>query len=57
MPYKTLYWADAPVSDQRLIEAHRAIYLKRFSPEKFARYVRIPREPNAKPLPQVAWNE
>ena len=57
VPYKTLYWADAPVSDQRLIEAHRAIYLKRFSPEKFARYVRIPREPNAKPLPQVAWNE
>ena len=24
--YKTLYWADAPVSDERLMEEHRFIY-------------------------------
>ena len=57
VPYKTLYWAEQPVADQRLMEAHRDIYLKRFSPDKYARYVRIPRAPGAKPLPKVAWNE
>ena len=57
VPYKTLYWAEQPIADQRLMEAHRDIYLKRFSLEKYARYVRIPREPGAQPLPKVAWNE
>ena len=57
VPYKTLYWAEQPMADQRLMEAHRDIYLKRFSPDKYARYVRIPRAPGAKPLPKVAWNE
>lgn len=57
VPYKTLYWSDEPLPDQRVMEAHRAIYLSRFSPEKYAKYVRIPRQPDAEPLPKVAWNE
>ena len=48
---------DEPLPDQRVMEAHRAIYLSRFSPEKYAKYVRIPRQPDAEPLPKVAWNE
>ncbi len=57
VPYKTLYWAEQELPDQQLMEAHRNIYLSRFSPEKFARYVRIPRQPEEDPLPRVAWNE
>mgnify|MGYP000694791919 CR=1 FL=1 len=36
VPYKTLYWSDEPLPDQQVMEAHRAIYLSRFSPEKYA---------------------
>ena len=57
VPYKTLYWADGPIPDQQLIDAHRAIYLSRFSPDKYTRYIRIPREPDAEPMPKVDWNE
>ena len=57
VPYKTLYWSDEPLPDQQVMEAHRAIYLSRFSPEKYAKYVRIPRQPDAEPLSKVAWNE
>ena len=55
--YKTLYWADAPVDDQELMEQHRFIYQNRFSPDKFARYVQIPRDPHAAPASLVPWNE
>ena len=34
VPYKTLYWAEQPMADRRLMEAHRHIYLKRFSPDE-----------------------
>lgn len=57
VPYKTLYWAAGPIPDQQLIDAHRAIYLSRFSPDKYTRYIRIPREPDAEPMPKVDWNE
>ena len=55
--YKTLYWADAPVSDERLMEEHRFIYQSQFSPERYARYVQIPRDPLAGPPCQVPWDE
>ncbi len=57
VPYKTLYWAPEPIPDETLIEAHRFIYQSRFSPEKYERYVRIPRDGAAEPLPRVEWNE
>ena len=55
--YKTLYWAEAPLPDGELADQHRFFYQSRFSPEKYARYVRIPRDPAAGPIPQVPWAE
>lgn len=55
--YKTLYWADGKVADEVLMYEHRFIYQNRFSPQKYTRYVRIPRDPLAGPIPQVPWDE
>ncbi len=55
--YKTLYWSAAEVPDQALIDEHRFIYQSRFSSEKYARFVRIPRDPNAGPVPLEPWIE
>ncbi|WP_295581793.1 GNAT family N-acetyltransferase [uncultured Oscillibacter sp.] len=55
--YKTLYWAEGPIPDETLMAEHRFIYQNRFSPEKYARYVRIPLAPGASPMAQVPWNE
>lgn len=55
--YRTLYWADAPVSDEELSIQHRFIYVSRFGEEKYAKYVRIPCPAGAEPMPQVPWNE
>ena len=55
--YKTLYWAEEPVDDKRLMEEHQFIYRNRFSPAKYARYVHIPRDPAAPPISQVPWDE
>lgn len=57
VPYKTIYWAPEPIPDKTLMEAHRFIYQSRFSPEKYERYVCIPRDEAAEPLPRVEWNE
>ena len=55
--YKTLYLSAEPVPDRRLMEENRFIYQSCFSREKYARYVRIPRDPAAGPIAQVPWNE
>lgn len=55
--YKTLYWASGPLPDETLMARHRFIYENRFGPEKYAKYVRIPRDPRAAPAPQVPWDE
>lgn len=55
--YKTLYWAQTEIPDERLIEEHRFIYQNQFSPEIYNRYVQIPRDPEAPPGVQVPWNE
>lgn len=57
VPYKTIYWADAPVEDAELIRQHRWIYQSRFSPEKYEKYVRIPRVPGEAPASRVPWDE
>lgn len=57
VPYKTLYWAGGPVPDAELMAAHQFIYRNRFSPEKYARHIRIPRQPDAQPLPRSDWSE
>ncbi len=55
--YKTLYLADRDLPDGLLMAEHRFIYRSAFSPEKFARHVRIPRDPDAPPLPRTDWDE
>ena len=55
--YKTLYLANRVVEDERLMEEHRYVYQRSFSPEKYARYVVIPRDPNAAPGEQTAWDQ
>lgn len=55
--YKTLYWADGQMADEALMREHQFIYQNRFPPQKYARYVRIPRDPLAGPIPQVPWDE
>ena len=55
--YNTIYWADRAIGDDELMDQHRFIYQNRFTPQKYARYVRIPRDPEAPPIAQVAWDE
>lgn len=55
--YKTLYLSREPVPDEALMEEHRYIYESTFPADKFRRYVRIPRDPSAGPMPQAPWNE
>lgn len=55
--YKTLYLAAAPVEDALLMAEHRYVYQKSFSPKKYEKYVRIPRDPNAEPGHKTAWNQ
>lgn len=55
--YRTIYWADAPVGDAKLMAEHRFIYESSFTPQKYADYVRIPRDPAAETRPPVPWDE
>lgn len=57
VPYKTLYWAEGPIPDEELMAQHRFIYQNRFSPEKYAKYIRIPFRPGEESLPRVPWDE
>ena len=55
--YKTLYLADRPVEDRALMAEHDFVYRSSFSPEKYAKYVRIPFDPAQAPGEQVAWDQ
>lgn len=55
--YKTLYLWRSALPDRRLMEENRFIYQSRFPREKYERYVRIPRDPEAEPAGQVPWSE
>ena len=55
--YKTLYLSGGEVADADLMREHRAIYQSTFPPGKYAQYVRIPRDPEAGPIPQTPWDE
>ena len=55
--YKTLYLADHPVEDGALMAEHDFVYRSSFSPEKYAKYVRIPFDPAQAPGEQVAWDQ
>ena len=53
--YKTIYWSGEPIADEALMHHHAEIYRRSFSPDKYARYIRIPLPEHAPPLPQVPW--
>jgi len=55
--YKTLYLASGEVDDNALMLEHRFVYENTFAPDKFAKYVRIPYDPTAEPMEQVAWEQ
>lgn len=55
--YKTLYLSAEPAPDGRLMEENRFIYQSTFPREKYEKYVRIPRDPEAAPGEKVPWNE
>lgn len=57
VPYKTLYWAAGDVDEAALMEEHRFVYASTFAPDKFARYVRIPFDPQAGLGAKVEWQQ
>ncbi len=54
--YRTLYLSDRPVPDGALMAEHRFVYERAFSPDKFARYIRIPWDGN-RPGERVPWDQ
>lgn len=56
VPYRLLYWSKETVPDSELIAHYGEVYRTGFSPEKFQKYIRVPRDP-ARPTPRVPWVE
>ena len=54
--YKTLYWAAAPRSDAEIWHEHADIYRTSFTPDKYERYIKIPRSPSAGAPTPVVWD-
>ena len=55
--YRTLYLANRVVDDGELMAEHDFIYRDTFPPEKYQKYIRIPRDPNAEPGERVPWDQ
>lgn len=55
--YRTLYLANRVVDDAELMAEHDFIYRDTFTPEKYRKYIRIPRDPNAEPGKRVPWDQ
>ena len=47
--YRNLYWADGPISDEKLMEQHRQVYRSSFPAPKYEHNIHIPRRPDAPP--------
>lgn len=52
--YKTIYWSRTPYPDAEISREHAAIYKTSFTPDKYGRYIQIPRRTSGAPSP-VAW--
>lgn len=52
--YKTIYWSRTPRPDAEICREHAAIYKTSFTPDKYGRYIQIPRRTTGAPSP-VAW--
>ena len=57
VPYKTLYWAEGDVDENALMEEHRFVYANTFDPDKLAKYVRIPFDPQVGPGERAEWQQ
>jgi len=40
--YRVLYWSDEEVPAEQIMQRHKALYLRRFGPEKYDKYINIP---------------
>lgn len=56
VPYQMLYWSERIVPDPELIARYGEVYQTGFSPEKYKKYIRVPRNPS-EPTPRVPWVE
>lgn len=54
--YKTLYLADRKVDDEMLMREHEFVYRNSFTAEKYAKYIRIPYDPEHS-CAQVPWDQ
>ena len=52
--YQIIYWADGPRPDSDIQREYAGIYRSAFTPDKYARYIQIPRETSGAPSP-VPW--
>lgn len=52
--FRTLYLADREVSDEELLAEHQYIYRGTFTPEGYAKFLRIPYDPS-EPLELTEW--
>ena len=55
--YRTLYLFRGDVDEEQLMREHTFIYQNSFEPDKFAKYIRIPYDPEAAPMEKVAWDQ
>ena len=53
--YRTLYWAVRAYPDGELSQRHAAIYRTGFTPEGYAKFIRIPRDPASPSSPPTPW--
>ena len=54
--YKTLYWAAAPRPDDEIWREHAVIYRSSFTPDKYERYIKIPRSASAGTPSPIVWD-
>jgi len=55
--YKTLYLANRDISDEKLMMEHQFVYKNAFEPEKYEKFIRIPYNPDMKPMEKIPWDQ
>ena len=55
VPYRTLYWADRPVSDEKICAAHAACYRSSMPKLIYQKYIQIPWEPSMGIPKKIPW--
>lgn len=57
VPYHTLYWANRPVDEQKLLEAHQRCYRGRMPKKIFKRFICIPWDESMGLMEKADWEE